>query len=431
MSILIKNITLVPMDGKDEIKENVSVLVEGNKIKDIFQNEKDIKADKVIDGENKLLMPGLVNAHTHIGMSVFRNYADDMPLHQWLTEAIWPIEGKLEAEDLYWASLLSIIEMVESGTTTFADMYFFMDEVARAVGETGIRAVLARGLSDDKDPDKNRAKLNEVRQMYENWNNKFNNRIKVMVGPHAPYTCGTEFLKECVALAKDLNTGIHIHLSETKKEVLDCLNQYDKSPIEYAKDIGIFDVHTLAAHCVILSDEDLDIIRDKNVFPVNNPASNLKLGSGFAKVDDMLRMGIPVSLGTDGSSSNNNLNMFEEIKLAAIVNKALTEDATAVSAYEALEMATINGAMALGLEDEIGSIEPGKKADLIILDLNKSHFHPRNNLISALAYSAQGSDVDTVIIDGEVIMENRKFPNIDIDMVFKESERVIKELENR
>lgn len=419
------------MDGRDEIRQNMNIFIENNKIADIFSGDKNISADRIIDGENKLAMPGLINAHTHIGMSVFRNYADDMPLHEWLTQAIWPIEGKLTADDIYWASMLSIVEMIESGTTTFSDMYFFMDEVARAVGETGIRGVLARGLADEQDPVKNQLKLDEVRKMYEDFNNKFDGRIKVMVGPHAPYTCGTEFLKNCVFLAKDLNTGLHIHLSETKKEVLDSLDEHEMSPIKYADSIGIFDVHTLAAHCVVLSEEDLDILREKNVFPVNNPGSNLKLASGFAKVDDMLRMGIPVALGTDGSSSNNNLNMFEEINLAAIVNKALTGDATAVDAYSALEMATINGAKALGLEDEIGSIELGKKADIILLDLNKSHLHPRNNLISALAYSAQASDVDSVIVDGKIIMENRKFNNLDLNKIFRESERVIKELQER
>lgn len=193
MSILIKNITLVPMDGKNEILNNMNILIDDNLIKDIFSGDKDITVDKIIDGENKLLMPGLVNAHTHVGMSIFRNYADDLPLHQWLNDAIWPIEAKLIPQDLYWASMLSMIEMIESGTTTFSDMYFFMDEVAKGVGEIGMRAVLARGLADENDSEKNKAKLDEVRKMHADWSGKFNDRIKVMVGPHAPYTCGTDF----------------------------------------------------------------------------------------------------------------------------------------------------------------------------------------------------------------------------------------------
>ena len=431
MSILIKNITLVPMDGRDKIKKNVNILIEDNTIKSIYKGQADIKADKVIDGENKLALPGLINAHTHVGMSIFRNYADDMPLHQWLTEAIWPIEAKLVEDDLYWASLLSMVEMIESGTTTFSDMYFFMDQVAKAVEKTGMRAVLARGLTDDQDPEKNQVKFDEVRKMYHDWNNKLDGRIKVMVGPHAPYTCGSDFLRGCVDLAKELDTGIHIHLSETKKEVEDSFKLHKKSPIEYANDLGIFDVHTLAAHCVALSDEDITILKDRQVYPVNNPGSNLKLASGFARVNDMLKEGINLALGTDGSSSNNNLNMFEEINLAALVNKAVTEDATAVSAYQALEMATINGAKALGLDSQVGSIELGKRADLILLDLNKTHFYPRNDLISALAYSAQASDVDTVIIDGRLVMENRRFGNLDVDRIIREVERIKDEIQKR
>ncbi len=431
MNILIKNITLVPMDGKDEILSNMNILIENDKIKDIFKDDKDLKVDKIIDGKNKLLMPGLINSHTHTGMSIFRNYADDLPLHEWLNVAIWPLEAKLVAEDVYWASKLSIVEMIQSGTTTFSDMYFFMDETAKAVGETGIRSVLSRGIADENDPIKNAAKFDEVRKMHKDWHNAFDGRIKVMVGPHAPYTCGTDFLKECVSVAKELNTGIHIHLSETKKEVEDSFEIHELSPIEYAKEIGIFDVHTLAAHCVVLSQEDIEIIRDNNVYPVNNPGSNFKLASGFAKVDEILSKGIPMALGTDSSSSNNNLNMFEEINLAALVNKSVTEDATSVSAYQALEMATINGAKALNLQDEVGSIEVGKKADMILIDLNVSHLYPRNNLISALAYSAQGSDVDTVIIDGKIVMEDKKILNIDLNEIFSQVERIISEIPTR
>lgn len=429
MNILIKNIKLIPMDGKSQIIENTNIYIKDNIIEHIGEIREEIKPEKIIDGKNKLAMPGLVNAHTHIGMSLLRNYADDLPLQEWLTQKIWPIEGKMRKEDIYWGSLLSMVEMIQGGTTSFCDMYDFMDEVAKGVGESGMRAVLTRGMIEE--PGKSQLKLHDARKLYENFHGKFNGRVKIMIAPHAPYTCGPEFLKETIKLAKDLNTGIHIHLSETKKEVEDSLKLHGKSPIEHVFDLGMFDIHTIGAHCVYLDDKDIQIIKNNNVFPVNNPGSNLKLASGFARVEDMLKQGIPVSLGTDGSSSNNNLNMFEEINLAALINKAVNNSATSVPAAVALEMGTINGAKALQWEKEIGSIEVSKKADLILIDVDKPHFYPHHNIISSMAYSAQASDVDTVIIDGKIVMENREIKTLDAERIKFETERVAKDLLKR
>jgi 5-methylthioadenosine/S-adenosylhomocysteine deaminase len=267
--------------------------------------------------------------------------------------------------------------------------------------------------------------------MFNNWNGKANGRIKVMVAPHAPYTCSPEFLIKIMELAGDLNTGIHIHLSETKKEVEDSFNIYGKSPIKHVYDLGLLDFHTIAAHCVHVDDDDIEMLYEKNVYPVNNPGSNLKLASGFAPVDKMLKKGIKVALGTDGSSSNNNLNMFEEINLAAIVNKSVNLDATSVPAYKAIEMATVNGAEALDLGGEIGSLEEGKKADLILIDLDKPHLYPRHNLISALAYGVQASDVDTVIVDGNILMEKRIVKTLDVEKIKYMANKHAKSLINR
>ena len=377
----------------------------------------------------KLAMPGLVNGHTHIGMSLLRNFADDLPLQDWLTKKIWPTEANLTGEDVYWGSLLSMVEMIESGTTAFCDMYFFMEEVAKGLEKSGMRGVLTRGLIEDKDNPN--TKLNETRDMFNNWNGKANGRIKVMVAPHAPYTCSPEFLIKIMELAGDLNTGIHIHLSETKKEVEDSFNIYGKSPIKHVYDLGLLDFHTIAAHCVHVDDDDIEMLYEKNVYPVNNPGSNLKLASGFAPVDKMLKKGIKVALGTDGSSSNNNLNMFEEINLAAIVNKSVNLDATSVPAYKAIEMATVNGAEALDLGGEIGSLEEGKKADLILIDLDKPHLYPRHNLISALAYGVQASDVDTVIVDGNILMEKRIVKTLDVEKIKYMANKHAKSLINR
>lgn len=427
--LLIKNIDVLPMNGKEEIIKNTNIYIEGNTIKHIGDLIEDLEVKRVIDGKNKLAMPGLINAHTHIGMSLLRNFADDLPLHEWLTQKIWPTEANLRGEDVYWGSLLSMVEMIESGTTAFCDMYFFMDEVAKGLQESGMRGVLTRGLIEEKDNPN--LKLDETRDLFNNWNGKANGRIKVMVAPHSPYTCSPEFILKTMELAKDLNTGIHIHLSETKKEVEDSFNLFGKSPIKHVYDLGLLDFHTIAAHCVHVDEDDIEMIYEKNVYPINNPGSNLKLASGFAPVDKMLKKGIKVALGTDGSSSNNNLNMFEEINLAAIVNKAVNLDAISVPAYNAIEMATVNGAEALGWGKEIGSIGEGKKADLVLIDLDKPHLYPRHNMISALAYGVQARDVDTVIVDGNILMEKRIVKTLDVEKIKFMAEKLAKDLVNR
>jgi 5-methylthioadenosine/S-adenosylhomocysteine deaminase len=427
--LLIKNVDVLPMNSNEEIIKNTNIYIDRSNIKHIGEIREDFEITRVVDGKNKLAMPGLVNGHTHIGMSLLRNFADDLPLQDWLTKKIWPTEANLTGEDVYWGSLLSMVEMIESGTTAFCDMYFFMEEVAKGLEKSGMRGVLTRGLIEDKDNPN--TKLNETRDMFNNWNGKANGRIKVMVAPHAPYTCSPEFLIKIMELAGYLNTGIHIHLSETKKEVEDSFNIYGKSPIKHVYDLGLLDFHTIAAHCVHVDDDDIEMLYEKNVYPVNNPGSNLKLASGFAPVDKMLKKGIKVALGTDGSSSNNNLNMFEEINLAAIVNKSVNLDATSVPAYKAIEMATVNGAEALDLGGEIGSLEEGKKADLILIDLDKPHLYPRHNLISALAYGVQASDVDTVIVDGNILMEKRIVKTLDVEKIKYMANKHAKSLINR
>lgn len=429
MTILIKNVDLLPMDGREDLLKNTNIYIKDDKILHIGELKEDIELEREICGKNRIAMPGLVNSHTHIGMSLLRNYTDDVPLHQWLTEKIWPVEAKLRPDDIYWGSLLSMVEMIESGTTAFCDMYFSMDRVGEGLDLSGMRGLLTRGLIEDQENPQ--VKLDESRDLFNNWHGKGNGRIKVMVAPHAPYTCSSGFLRKVMDLAKDLDTGIHIHLSETKKEVEDSLREHGKSPIKYVYDLGLLDFHTIAAHCVHLDDKDIELIKEKGVFPVNNPSSNFKLASGFAPVDKMLKEGIFVSLGTDGSSSNNNLNMFEEIHLAAIINKAVNEDAVSVPALKALEMATINGARALAWEDEIGSIEVGKKADLILIDTDKSHLYPRHNPISALAYSTQASDVDTVIVDGKILMEKREVKSLDVEKIKYMAEKTARDLISR
>ena len=415
MVLRIKNVDIVTIDEENRVIEKSNIYIEDGMITHMGDEIVGLEVEDTIDGSNMAALPGLVNAHTHMGMSLLRNYADDLPLHQWLTEKIWPVEANLNGEDIYWGSLLSMAEMIQTGTTTFCDMYFFMEEVGKGAQESGIRAMLTRGIVEDRnDPDR---KLNESRDLFNRYHRTSNDRIRVMIAPHAPYTCSPEFLIKAKNLALELGTGIHIHLSETKREVQESYERYGKSPIRHVYDLGVLDVHTLAAHCVHVDQNDIELMVEKGVHPVNNPGSNMKLASGFAPVQAMLEKGLNVSLGTDGASSNNNLSMFKELNLAALINKAVDEDALSVKAEDALRMATINGARGLQWDREVGSLEVGKRADIILVDLDKPHLTPRHNLISSLAYSTYGSDVNTVIVDGRVLMHNREMKTIDMEKV--------------
>lgn len=413
MSILLKNISYLDIE-KEKIIDHADIFIEASIIKKIGENLK-VNADEILDGENKLLTPGFVNAHTHLGMSYFRNYADDLALMDWLQNEIWPVEAKLNAEDIYWSSMLSIIENIKSGVTTFCDMYYEMDRVGDAAIESGIRGVLTRGMTDVDG--KGEEKLQEFDALYNNYHNRSDGRIKVVPAPHAIYTCSTEFLKEISDNAKKLYDNIiHIHLSETLTEVENSKKEYGMTPIEYVNSLGLLDSQIIAAHCVHITDQEIELVKDKKFYPVYNPSSNLKLASGFTPVDKMLKNNIKMAMGTDGDSSNNNQDFVEEMHIGGIVNKAVTMNEKAVPAIEILKMATVNGAEALGFE-KLGLIKEDYLADLTVFDLESNSFTPRNNLISALVYSANSSDVEAVICDGKFIMRDRKLVNVDEEKV--------------
>ncbi|SEO29733.1 amidohydrolase [Propionispora vibrioides] len=376
---------------------------------------------RVIDCIDKLAIPGLINTHTHAAMSLFRSYADDMLLMDWLENKIWPAEANLTAEDVYYGTLLAIAEMLKTGTTTFADMYFYMPQVAEAVAESGIRAVLARGMTG---LGANALQsLAESEAFYRDYHHTADERITVMLGPHAPYTCPPDYLKKVVALAQKLGAEIHIHLSETAGEVENCFKQYGKSPIELMSELGVLDCGVLAAHCVHVSTEDIQIMRQKQVRVAHNPGSNMKLASGIAPVPQMLAAGLCVGLGTDGAASNNNLDMLEEIRLTALLHKVSTRDPLVIPAQTAVKMATAFGAQALGLSDKVGRLAPGLKADIVLLDMNSPHWCPRHNRLSLLAYSASAGDVHTVIANGKIVVENRRLITIDEEKLLYEAHK--------
>lgn len=418
MNILIKNADIITCNASNSVLQDAFLGIKDGYIDFIDTNEeaaRDFKADRVIDAKGKLVMPGFVNAHTHSGMTILRNFANDVALEEWLFGNVLPVEEKLTPEDIYWGTLLGITEMIRSGTTTFADMYLYMDEVAKAVSETGVRANLCRSPLKDG----NGSVDDAIRcfEYFKKWNNSFNGRIKVYVEVHSVYLFDEPSLRMSAEIAKQIDTGIHIHVLETLKEKEDSIKKYGMSPAEICYKTGIFDVPVIAAHCIHLSDRDMEIIKEKRVNVIHNPTSNLKLGSGIAKVDEMLKNDINVALGTDGAASNNNLNMIEEMHLAALIHKGFHRDPTLIGAPCALKMATVNGAKALGFEGEIGEVAKGMKADLIFIDMDKAHLCPVNDPAAAVVYSAQASDVDTVIIDGNIVMEKGELKTIDEEKV--------------
>lgn len=421
--ILIKNCAILPMTGPHDFMEQGYIVIKDEKIKDMGRGQPPGEAafNEVIDAQGMLAMPGMINTHTHIAMTLLRGYADDLPLMEWLTTKIWPLEDKLQPEDVYWGTMLGIVEMIKSGTTCFADMYFFMDEVAKAVEESGMRACLSRGMIG-LGPQAETA-FEESRQLVEKWHGKAQGRIRIMLGPHAPYTCPFDYLKKVANLAEELGVGIHIHLAETKTEVANIKEQYGKSPIELVEEAGILGSRVLAAHCVHLTEEDMEILARYQVGVAHNPQSNMKLASGVAPVPAMLNHGITVALGTDGAASNNNLDMIDEMRTCALLHKVSSLDPTVLNAYQVLRMATVNGASVLGWTD-IGMLGPGMKADLILIDLNKPHLCPRFDVGAHLVYAAQGADVDTVIINGRVVMQGRK-------LLFLDEEEIMRRVQER
>jgi len=409
------------------IKEGM-VVVEGNKIIDVGKtSELDSKYPRyeVIDATNKIVMPGLINTHTHIAMSVFRGYADDMELMDWLNKRIWPIEAHLNGDDIYAGSLLSILEMIKSGTTTFNDMYFFMDRVAQAVTESGIRAVLCSGMIELKD----RARAEETLKIALDFALKYNGaadgRIRTMLGPHALYSCSPDFIKEVRDVSIEKNIPIHIHLAEDKNEPQNIDNMYNvglvkknMGPIEYANELGLFDAKVIGAHCIWLKDNEIKILAEKGVGVAHNPVSNMKLAAGVAPVPKMLEAGVNVGIGTDGPASNNALDMIRDMKITALLHKVSNLNPTVAPATEVVKMATVYGARAL-FDDSIGELAVGKKADIILIDLKKPHLTPIHDVISLLVYSASGSDVSHVMVDGKLIMENRKVLTLDEEKVME------------
>lgn len=378
-------------------------------------------ADKVIDGTGKLCIPGLVNAHTHVYMSLFRNYADDVAFTEWLFDRVLPKEDAMSVEDAYWGTLLGCIEMVKSGTTTFCDMYPIAGMSAEAARKAGMRAVVSRGLTGSEGGER---RIAEALGEWETW--KHDPMVTHMLAPHAIYTCDTPFLERVMQVSDETGMLINTHLSESEKEIADCYEAHGCSPVEYLAKLGMFDRKTLAAHCVHLSELDIMLLAEKGVSVAHNPKSNLKLANGIAPVKQLLDAGVNVCLGTDGAGSNNTLNMFSEMNFACLLPKGVNKQGDVVSANTVLQMATVNGAKALSL-DKLGDLQAGWKADIAILNLDHPWMYPMHNVANALCYSATGTEVETVIIGGEVVMEDRRMTKIDEEEVYANIARIAKD----
>ncbi|HVJ47917.1 amidohydrolase [Desulfitobacterium sp.] len=412
---------ILPMTGQDVFYPEGEIAIEGDRILSVGPKGSapaDFTPDRVLDLPNDVVMPGLINTHTHAAMTLLRSYADDLPLMPWLQDKVWPFEAKMSKEDIYWGTKLALAEMILSGTTTMLDMYGDMDRVGDAVLETGTRAVLSRGMIGNA-PNGEKA-FQESIELVEQYNGAGDGRISVMFAPHAPYTCSGEFMQRVTAEADRRGVGIHIHLAETLDEINTIQEQQGKTPVQWLNDLGIFGGHVVAAHCVHLTEEDMNILAEKKVAVAHNPESNMKLNSGTAPIPELRAKGVLVGLGTDGASSNNNLDLFGEMRSAALQQK-LRKDSTALPAYEVLEMATIEGAKALGYND-VGMLAPGYKADLITINFDQPHFYPRFSIPAHLVYVAHAGDVRTMMVDGKFIMEERKILTMDVKEVCQEVE---------
>ena len=425
MRTLITNAYVLDMVGDIPNIDKKEILINDNIIEKIDKDiDKNIEIDEKINAKNMLVMPGLINTHTHLAMSIFRGYKTDRKLMDWLEDAIFPVEDKLKPEDIYWNSYLSCLEMIKSGTTTCNDMYFGMNKTVEAIRDTGLRAVVAWCIKDDSIKDK----VEQTREYAKMYNNDENGKIKIYVSADAPHTCNPDTIKLCVDLAKELNTGLHIHLAETIDEETKIKSRYNKRSTEYLNDLEVFDVPVVLAHGIYVSDSDIEILKKIKGGISHNPISNCKLSSGICDVVKLRKNGINIGLGTDGIGSTTTMDMFEEMKTAAYLQKVNTMEPSSIAAYDILKMATIEGAKVLGLENEIGSLEPGKKADMIFIKTDKLHMCPANDVCANLVYSSNGADVESVLIDGKIIMQNRKMINLDEKEVMRQVKKIAKRL---
>lgn len=424
MKILFKNVRLLP--EYDMGDGTVYVATNGNTFSYIGNERPDGDFDREIDGKGNLLTPGFYNAHCHSAMTIFRGYGEDLPLSRWLEEKIFPAEEKLTDESVYYGSMLAIAEMLKNGIVSFSDMYMFCDATARAVIESGIKANLSRSIVSF-DPDQKKEddfRLAESIALFKEFNGAADGRVKIDMSLHAEYTNKMNTCRYLAETAKELGCGIQVHISETEKEHAECIGRNGMTPIEFFLEAGVLDSPTTAAHCVYVSESDMDIMREKGVTAVHNPTSNLKLGSGVMPLRKMLDKGINVALGTDGTASNNTLDLLKELHLASILHKGVSKKADITTAREMSALISFNGARSQ-CRDDCGRIAVGMKADAVLLDMNAINNIPCYDTYATLCYSANSSNVLMTMVDGSILYDNGEFTSIDKEKLIFESKRVI------
>ncbi len=412
---------------------DASVLVENGIIREVGRIGS--SADKTIDAKGKIALPGLINAHTHLSMTLFRGFADDMLLQDWLQKKIWPLEVKLTGDDCYYGALLGCAEMIRSGTTSFVDMYFQMERVADAVNQAGLRGFLSYAPIDLFDPAKGKLEKERVIKFHDYVQKLASPRIKFVVGPHAPYTCSADMLQWAKEYAEQQHAILHIHVAETRREQADMMKQNGMRVVEYLDKIGALSRNMLAAHCVWLTKSEIQLLAKAGVSVAHCPVSNMKLASGgVAPLPEMFESGIAVGLGTDGAASNNGLDMFDTMKMCALIHKSYRWDPTILNAQRVLDLATIDGARAARVEDELGSLEVGKRADIILVDCDTPNMRPIHGVgtvVSDLVYSASSGNVDTTIVDGKIQMINREMQTLDLHGIISATQERIDKLLRR
>lgn len=424
MGILITNTLILTMDDKNPIIKKGYVLIKDNCIEKVGNGEYDGERYdlKIIDGSNYCVMPGIINCHTHSSMTLLRGYGEGLPLMKWLNDKIWPMEAKFNNKHIRLGTELACVEMLRSGTTCFNDMYFYQKEVMDVAKKFNMRAILGLPIIGE-DWNKQLKEADELLTYIEKDNSKL---ITGTYAPHSPYTLSKEALTNIAKEAKKTSRMIHTHVSETMDEVQIIKDKYNMTSCELLNELGIFNNKTVAAHCVHLSNNDISILKEKNVSVVYNPESNMKLSSGIARIVDMFNSNVNVCIGTDGASSNNNLNMFEEMQTGALLQKLWCKDPTVMDGYTMLKMATVNGAKALGIHN-LGMIKKGYIADLIMINLNKANMVPIHDICSNLVFSANGSEVEYVIVNGKVLIDKGQLIGIDEEKIIYESNKFYKE----
>jgi 5-methylthioadenosine/S-adenosylhomocysteine deaminase len=423
MNILIEAITAITLDEQDHILYDVDIAIEDHTIAAIGEAPADFAPDEVIDGRERAALPGFFNAHTHAAMTLERGWAEDLPFERWLNEKIWVAESALEEEDVYWGAALACCEMIRAGIVGFADHYFWMHQVARAVEEAGMKANLAWcqfGIGAEHEVGE--VTLEDTLRFVRDWHGKADGRIRCAIGPHSPYMCPLDFLGQVVEAAHDLGVGIHLHVSESQEQVDKSLADHGATPVAHLANLGVFDAPVAAAHCNVVSDDDIAILADKGVHVAHTPKTYLKLAMEMPPLPRLLAGGVDVALGTDGPASNSDLNMLEVLRITGLYHKQALGQPDALPRTHLLRLATQAGARAMGFEHS-GTLAPGHPADLILLDTRAPHWFPRHDLAAGIVYAAHPSDVSHVIADGRLILRDGELLTLDEEHIRYEAER--------